>query len=168
MKAARRWLFNRPFARWRPILLLQPQRLSFFLSDLNLESPAKFGWPKFSFAQERKTLEDSGRSGKMKPPALAQSLIENKAQKNIFINLTFRMLFNIYFEKWSKVAIAWITDFWKCIEQHANLRQVYKNEKAHNAYNRCLCFIFNDQTTMAKLQKVFSSKCHIINIAVQC
>ena len=80
-------MFNRPFARWRSILLLQTQRLSFFLSELNLESPAKFGWQKFSFAQERKTLEDSGRSGKMKPPALAQSLIKNKAPKKHFYKL---------------------------------------------------------------------------------
>ena len=48
------------------ILLLRPQRFSFFLSYLNLEIPGRFRWQNFSFAQESKTLEDSGRSSKMR------------------------------------------------------------------------------------------------------
>ena len=42
------------------ILLLRPESCSFFLSHLNLAIPVRF-----KFAQESKTLKDSGRSSKM-------------------------------------------------------------------------------------------------------
>ena len=42
------------------ILLLRPESFSFFLSYLNLVIPVRF-----KFAQESKTLKDSGRSSKM-------------------------------------------------------------------------------------------------------
>ena len=46
------------------ILLLWPESFSFFFSYLNLVIQARFKWQKLSFAQERKTLKDSGRSSK--------------------------------------------------------------------------------------------------------
>ena len=47
------------------ILLLRPESFSFFLSYLNLVIPVRVKQQKSRFAQESKTLKDSGRSSKM-------------------------------------------------------------------------------------------------------
>ena len=46
------------------ILLLLPESFSFFLSYLNLVIPVRVKQQKSQFAQESKTLKDSGRSSK--------------------------------------------------------------------------------------------------------
>ena len=47
------------------ILLLRPESFSFFLSNLNLVIPVRVKQQKSQFAQESKTLKDSGHSSKM-------------------------------------------------------------------------------------------------------
>ena len=56
------------------ILLLGAESCTFFLSYSNLVIPARFKKQKHLFAQESKTLKDSGRSSKM-PPSCKWSLL---------------------------------------------------------------------------------------------